>query len=231
MLRIENLVAGYGNRTVLNAVSLSIEDGEAVAVLGPNGAGKSTLVKTVAGAVKAGSGRVLFDDVDITGLKPWRRTALGLAMVPEGRHIISGLTVFENLQVGAHLVKDRRRVTTALDMVFALFPVLAERRRQQATTLSGGQQQMLAIGRALMSSPKMLLLDEPSLGLAPVVRTQLSSILEELRSTVSILLVEQELALAMEVTSRYHLMRDGVFVAGGVSDGDGAERLRAEYLS
>ncbi|HVW43656.1 MAG TPA: ABC transporter ATP-binding protein [Amycolatopsis sp.] len=230
MLRIEDLSAGYGARTVLHSVSLSIADGEAVAVLGPNGAGKSTLVKMVAGAVRPKSGRVFFGDTDITALKPWKRTELGLAMVPEGRHIIPGLTVDENLRVGAHLVRDRKKLTSSLDMVFTMFPILAERRRQQGTTLSGGQQQMLAIGRALMSSPKLLLLDEPSLGLAPVVRTQLSTILRELRAGVSILLVEQELALAMDVTDRYHLMRDGAFVADGVSGEEGEQLLRTEYL-
>jgi branched-chain amino acid transport system ATP-binding protein len=231
MLRIEALGAAYGNHQVLRDMGLSISAGEAVAILGPNGAGKSTLVGCIGGSVAVRAGRIVFGDTDISRMRPWQRTQLGLATVPEGRRIIPGLSVMENLQVGAHLVRDRAHVTEAFDMVFTLFPVLADRRRQQGTTLSGGQQQMLAIGRALMSRPKLLLLDEPSLGLAPVVREQLGGVLRTLTAEVAVLLVEQELSLAMSVTDRFYLMRSGAVVAQGQSDGSGEASLRAQYMS
>jgi branched-chain amino acid transport system ATP-binding protein len=211
MLVLEGVHAHYGKSHVLHGVSLRVEQGEVVGLLGRNGVGKSTTLKAVMGLVRPSSGRVIFDGRDVTGLPPHQLARLGIAWVPEDRRIFRLLTVFENLRTGL----DRRGVSEArraelLEKVYASFPVLAERRRQAGGTLSGGEQQMLAIGRAMMLEPKIILLDEPTEGLMPRMVGQIREIVEVLhREGVAILLVEQNLPLTLAVAERVYVMEKG----------------------
>jgi branched-chain amino acid transport system ATP-binding protein len=233
LLQIEDVTAAYGPVTVLRGVSLQAGEGELVTVLGANGAGKSTLLSTVVGLLPPRGGRVIFDGEDITGQPPESIARRRLVMVPEGRQLFGPMTVLENLLLGAHArPPGRRAVGDRLERVFELFPVLQERTRQPAASLSGGEQQMLAIGRALMAQPRMLLLDEPSLGLAPLVTRQLFDILRVLHDAgVSILLVEQNARMALELADRAYVMERGsVTVEGRASDMLEDERVRAAYL-
>ncbi len=220
MLLVENLVVSYGRIDALKGVSLTVEQGEFVGVIGPNGAGKTSLLLALSGAVPIRSGRILFDGEDVTALSQHLRVGRGIAIVPEGREMFGPLTVMENLELGAY---HRQRAARAerradLDMVLSLFPILAERTRQQAATLSGGEQQMLAIGRALMARPRLLLLDEPSLGLAPVITQEIFATLRRLHGEgLTCLLVEQDAALALETTSRSYVFRTGLVVSHGTS--------------
>ena len=220
MLLVENLVVSYGRIDALKGVSLTVEQGEFVGVIGPNGAGKTSLLLALSGAVPIRSGRILFDGEDVTALSQHLRVGRGIAIVPEGREMFGPLTVMENLELGAY---HRQRAARAerradFDMVLNLFPILAERTRQQAATLSGGEQQMLAIGRALMARPRLLLLDEPSLGLAPVITQEIFATLRRLHNEgLTCLLVEQDAALALETTSRSYVFRTGLVVSHGTS--------------
>lgn len=219
MLEINNLVVNYGAITALHGVSLSVPEGQIVTLIGANGAGKTTTLKTISGLLKPASGVVLYDGQSIAGLPPHRIVALGVSQSPEGRMIFANLTVHENLQLGAYLQKDRQTVRRELDHVFGLFPRLQERERQIAGTLSGGEQQMLAIGRALMSRPRLLLLDEPSLGLAPLlVKTIFEKIVEINRERgLTILLVEQNANLALEISHFGYVLETGKVVLHGRS--------------
>ncbi len=233
LLHIADVTAGYGPVTVLRGVSLQAREGELVTVLGANGAGKSTLLSTVVGLLPPRGGRVTFDGQNITGQPPESIARRRLVMVPEGRQLFGVMTVLENLLLGAHARHlGRRAVGDGLQRVFELFPVLQERTRQPAASLSGGEQQMLAIGRALMAQPRMLLLDEPSLGLAPLVSRQLFDILRVLHDAgVSILLVEQNARMALELADRAYVMERGsVTLEGRASDMLEDERVRAAYL-
>src|SRR5476651_1687596 len=194
MLEIKNLFGGYGAIPALHGISLSVRAGSIVTLIGSNGAGKTTTLKTISGLLKPKSGEIFYDGKNIAGLPPHQIVARGLSHVPEGRMIFANLTVLENLQLGAYLQKDKKIIRRELEHVFSLFPRLSERQKQIAGTLSGGEQQMLAIGRALMSKPKLLLLDEPSLGLAPLlVKTIFEKIVEINREQgITILLVEQK---------------------------------------
>ena len=210
LLRAEGLVAGYGRMDILHGVSLEVYRGELVSVIGPNGAGKSTAFKTIVGLLRPRQGRVLFDGHDITGLRPDLVLRRGLAYVPQGRIVFPQMTVLENLEMGAYIERDRRRVAEALERVYALFPVLAERRRQKAGTMSGGEQQMLAIGRALMTRPKLILLDEPSLGLAPKFVTLIFDKLVEMKEAgYTLTVVEQNAARALAVADRAYVLELG----------------------
>lgn len=235
MLEMQSIVAGYGRVPVLHGVSLGADAGEIVTLVGANGSGKSTLLKVVAGVLQPRSGRVLLEGTDLTGLPVHRRVGKGIVLVPEGRMLFSEMSVEENLQLGAYRRSSRREKPAVEEdraRVFDLFPVLRERKAQAAGTLSGGEQQMLAIGRALMSAPKVLLLDEPSLGLAPKVIAEIFSVLDRLReSGLTILLVEQDAKVALRHADRGHVMRTGeIVLSGRASSLLNDEEVRHIYL-
>jgi branched-chain amino acid transport system ATP-binding protein len=217
MLTVTDLSANYSGIRALRGVTLEVRRGETVALIGPNGAGKSTLINCLSGIVPPAGGQIAFDGTRIDGLPPWTIARMGLLQVPEGRQVLAEMTVLENLQLGTGALGGRPARET-LDRVFDLFPILAERREQRAGSLSGGQQQMLAIGRALMASPVILLLDEPSLGLAPVVVKQVFAALARLSGEgLTILLVEQNARLALEATNRAYVIEQGRIVHEGDS--------------
>ena len=211
MLEIKNLTVNYGAITALHGITLSVKPGSIVTLIGGNGAGKTTTLRTISGLLKPQSGEVLYDGKSLVGLKPHRIVALGLSHVPEGRMVFANLTVHENLMMGAYLQRDKAIIRQELERVFTTFPRLQEREQQIAGTLSGGEQQMLAIGRALMSRPKFLMLDEPSLGLAPLlVKTIFEKIVEINRAHgLTILLVEQNANLALEISHFGYVLETG----------------------
>jgi branched-chain amino acid transport system ATP-binding protein len=219
MLEIKNLQVNYGAIAALQGISVSVNPGSIVTLIGANGAGKTTALKAISGLLKPRSGEIIYDGKNIAGLPPHQIVKLGLSHVPEGRMIFANLTVLENLQLGAYLQTDKQVVRHELEHVFSLFPRLAEREKQIAGTLSGGEQQMLAIGRALMSKPRLLLLDEPSLGLAPLlVKTIFEKIVEINRQQgLTILLVEQNANLALEVSSFGYVLETGKITLQGDS--------------
>ena len=232
LLQVSSLGAGYNGAIVLGGVSLHVDAGETVAVIGGNGAGKTTLIRTIAGMVPATSGSIRFDGAEITNQPSHRICETGLAQVPEGRQLFASLPVEDNLRLGAILKRARSRTEDTLAEVYAMFPRLAERRRQLAGTLSGGEQQMVAIGRALMAKPRLIMLDEPSLGLAPqMVETMFDVIQTLIVNGLSILLVEQNVAESLEIASRGYVLENGAIVLEGSGRdllGDG--RVRRAYL-
>ena len=210
LLRAEGMTAGYGKMAILHDVTLEVRPGEMVSVIGPNGAGKSTAFKTIVGFLRPTSGRVVFDGQDIAGLRPDQVLVRGLAYVPQGRIVFPQMTVLENLEMGAYIERDGTRTRQALDRVCALFPILGERRSQKAGTMSGGEQQMVAIGRALMTTPKLIMLDEPSLGLAPKFVTLIFDKLTEMkRAGFTLMVVEQNAARALAVADRAYVLELG----------------------
>lgn len=210
MLKIENLSVSYGHIKALRQVSISAEKGQIVSIVGANGAGKTTLLKTMSCLVKAEEGSIRFYDQEILGKKPNQVVAQGIVHVPEGRRVFAGLTVLDNLKVGGYRFSSKS-IQKNLDLVFKLFPILNERKNQFAGTLSGGEQQMLAIGRGLMSEPKLLLLDEPSLGLAPIIINQVFQLIQEIRNSgITILLVEQNARRALEICDKAYILENGV---------------------
>jgi len=216
LLELEDLHVYYGNIHALKGVSLAVEAGEIVALLGANGAGKSTTLNTVSGLLRPRSGSVRFEDEDLTQIPPHRIVERGVVQVPEGRRIFGQLTVLENLEMGAFTRTDTRGIREDLERVFALFPRLRERSGQVAGTLSGGEQQMLAIGRALMARPRVLLMDEPSMGLAPVLVEQIFDAIQEInRQGTTILLVEQNAYMALQVAHRGYVLQTGQVVLQG----------------
>lgn len=221
MIEINDLNAHYGGIHALRQVSLSVGSGEFVALIGSNGAGKTTLLRTISGLKRPTNGSIKFQGEDITNLLPQQIVRLGICHCPEGRHVWKHMTVRENLMLGTYMRRNENRATLASDLerVFALFPVLKERQKQKAGTLSGGEQQMLAVGRALMGAPKLLLLDEPSLGLAPVIVQELARVFLEInRSGMSILLVEQNARMALRLSNRTYVLETGVIVKEGPSE-------------
>ena len=210
LLRAENLTAGYGKMPILHGVTLEVRHGEMVSVIGPNGAGKSTSFKTIVGFLRPTSGRVMFDGQDITGLRPDQVLQIGLAYVPQGRIVFPQMTVLENLEMGAYIERNSARIRAALERIYEVFPILADRRRQRAGTMSGGEQQMVAIGRALMTTPKLVLLDEPSLGLAPKFVSIIFERLTEMkRAGYTLMVVEQNAARALAVADRGYVLELG----------------------
>src|SRR5208282_4792125 len=222
MLRLESLHAGYGGVEVLHGVSLHVDSGEIVTIVGANGAGKSTLLNAIAGVVRPSEGVVRFQSSDIAGMRAESVAAAGCVLVPEGRQIFPDLTVHENLLLGGYVRWRRRGMgdsTQEIDEICRLFPILAKRRRQHAGTLSGGEQQMLALGRALMARPRLLMLDEPSIGLAPLVVREIFTVIAQLRSRgTTILLVEQNARAALGIADRGYVMETGRIMLEGTAE-------------
>ncbi len=216
MLKISNLTVSYGGIKALRGVSLDVEDGKIVTLIGANGAGKSTLLRTISGLVKAESGSITMDGVELTDMSIPKICGTGIALSPEGRHVFADLTVEENLKIGAYLRNDKKEIAKDMDWVYELFPRLKERSWQFAGTLSGGEQQMLAVGRALMSRPKLLMLDEPSLGLAPLIVQQIFDIIREInRKGVTVLLIEQNANMALKTADIGYVIETGNIVLKG----------------
>src|SRR5262245_2455030 len=233
MLEIHNLSVAYGGLAALSDVSLAVAEGQFVAIVGPNGAGKTTLFKAISGTVKPVDGRIAYDGRDLLRMPPWQRAHLGIAHVPEGRQVFSDLTVLENLEMGAYPQNGRSQWARNAERIFALFPVLAERRRQLAGTLSGGEQQMLAIGRGIASSPRLLLLDEPSMGLAPAIADLIFDRIAALNreDRLTLLLVEQRVAEALESCDYGYVLETGRVVLEGRHEALIADdRIRRAYL-
>ena len=232
MLTLSGISAGYGSVPAVRDVSLAVGEGEAVGLLGANGAGKSTTLRAISGLVRPTSGTITFSGTDIVALPPYRIAALGIAHVPEGRQVFPELTVKENLEIGAYLPRAKAERARTLDLVFTIFPVLAERRRQLAGTMSGGEQQMLALGRGLMLKPRLLMLDEPSLGLAPVVTDATFQKIEEIRAMgTAILLVEQNVSRALTLVQRAYVLESGkVIMHGSSADLANNKEVQAAYL-
>jgi len=231
MLDVDDLRAGYGDIAVLRGVSLSVTRGEIVTVVGANGAGKTTLLRTISGLIRPSAGRIVYDGVPITGLRPDVIVGRGLIHCPEGRGMLKRMTVRENLELGAYRLGRGDR-SAALERVFSLFPKLQERQAQHAVLLSGGEQQMLAIGRALMAEPRLLILDEPSLGLSPLLVTEMFSIIRALRRLdVTILLVEQNAMQALHCSDRAYVLDNGAIALSGSAQALMTDvRMRAAYF-
>jgi branched-chain amino acid transport system ATP-binding protein len=219
MLEVRDLQVAYGAAPALWGVSLDVRDGELLCVVGPNGAGKTTLINTIAGILRARAGRIVFDGQDITQLAPHRFCEAGIAIVPEGRRLFTGMSVLENLELGSYLPAAKSHRKQSLDAALELFPVLHEKLASPAGELSGGQQQMVAIARALMARPRLLLLDEPSLGLSPLIVHDMFAAIRRINATgVSVLVVEQNVAMAMDVSTRAYVLEEGRVVAEGSPD-------------
>ncbi|AOH55883.1 ABC transporter ATP-binding protein [Peribacillus muralis] len=232
MLKIEDINVYYGNIQALKGVSLSINEGEIVTLIGANGAGKSTMLKTVSGLLKPKQGKILYEGQSIGGKAAQSIVKMGISHVPEGRRVFANMSVEENLQLGAYLRKDKAGIKQDMEKVYELFPRLLERLKQQSGTLSGGEQQMLAMGRALMAKPRLLLLDEPSMGLAPLLVKQIFHIIEEINKTgTTILLVEQNANLALSIADRAYVVETGRIVLSGKSEElTTSEEIKKAYL-
>ncbi|HTL02031.1 MAG TPA: ABC transporter ATP-binding protein [Vicinamibacterales bacterium] len=232
MLTLDKVNVFYGAIHALHDVSLTVNKGEVVTLIGANGAGKSTTLRAITGLLTPRSGRVTFEGQDITGMPAHKLVARGISMSPEGRGVFANLTVLENLEMGAYLVTDKAAIQRNLDRGFALFPRLAERRKQRAGTLSGGEQQMLAMARALMSQPKLLLLDEPSLGLAPIVCRTIFETIDEIKAEgTTVLLVEQNANAALKRSDRGYVLETGhVILEGSAANIASDPRVREAYL-
>lgn len=226
MLTVENLSVHYGMIQAVHDVSFHVNEGEIVSLIGANGAGKTTILRTISGLIRPSNGSISFMEQPIQKMAPQKIVSSGLSQVPEGRHVFAGLTVQENLEMGAFLRKDKQ-VKEDYAQVFKKFPVLGERKHQDAATLSGGEQQMLAMGRALMSKPKLLLLDEPSMGLAPIFIREIFSIIEEIKAQgTTVLLIEQNANMALSIADRGYVLETGKIVL----EGTGQELLSSEEV-
>ena len=232
MLTIEKACAAYGDLKVLFDVSLHVDKGEIVSLVGSNGAGKTTILQIISGFVPITSGRLTFEGRDLASVRTYKRADLGIAHIPQGRGILNTLSVRDNLYIGAYSKKVRPSLQKNLDMVYELFPILKERQEQMAGLLSGGQQQMLAIGRALMCKPKMLLLDEPSMGLSPLLVQEIFSIIHDVnQSGVTILLVEQNAKMALEIANRAYVLETGsIVMSGDAHELANNDQVRKAYL-
>lgn len=232
MLEVKDLHVSYGAIKAVQGVSFSMEEGETVALIGSNGAGKSTILRTISGLERAKSGSVVFKGTELTKLKAHKIVELGIAHVPEGRRIFPKMTVTENLRLGANLITDKTAIKNSMDEVFEIFPRLQERRKQLAGTLSGGEQQMLALGRALMTKGSLLMLDEPSMGLAPIIVEDIFRIIRQInRAGTSILLIEQNAFLALQTASHAYVLETGRITMQGSCESLLADvRVKEAYL-
>ncbi|MEO0082978.1 MAG: ABC transporter ATP-binding protein [candidate division WOR-3 bacterium] len=231
-LSVENLTVAYGVIKAIRDITFELNQGEIVTLVGANGAGKTTILNTISGLIKPSSGRIIFNGVDITKLPAYKIARLGIAHVPEGRKPFPNLTVYENLRLGAYDYSDKKQIEQRLTRVFKSFPRLKERRHQLAGTLSGGELQMLAMARGLMSQPKLLMLDEPSMGLSPILVSEIFSIIREINNQgTSILLVEQNANMALTVAHRAYVLETGsVILSGNACDVIQDKRVRSAYL-
>lgn len=232
MLEVKGLEAAYGDIKILWGIDIEIKEGEIVSIVGSNGAGKSTLIRTISGLHKPLQGEIVYDGSNITHLLPGEIVIRGISQVPEGRKLFAGMTVYENLMMGAYSLKDKKMIKEDLDFVFHLFPRLCERSKQLAGTLSGGEQQMCAIGRALMSHPKLLLIDELSLGLSPILVESLIDAIEQIhRRGASILLVEQDVQIALEHADRGYVLETGrITLSGDSKELLNSSQIKKSYL-
>ena len=232
MLEIKDLTVFYGAIHALKGISLTVGDGELVSLIGANGAGKTTTLHTISGLLHAASGSIMLDGRDLQKVPSNTIINLGLAHVPEGRHVFARMTVEENLRMGAYIIKDQKKIAENLEKVYGHFPRLKERYRQLAGTLSGGEQQMLATGRALMTNPRIVLMDEPSMGLSPLLVKEIFSIIQELHeSGITILLVEQNAKMALAVSDRAYVLETGtISMEGRAADLAADDRVRKAYL-
>lgn len=232
MLRVENLTVNYGAIKALKNISCEVHQGEIVALIGANGAGKTTILNSISGILPIDSGKIFFSGTEITKTAPHEIVKMGVCQVPEGRRVFANMSVYENLEMGGYSVKDKAAVNAGIERAFTLFPRLKERSKQLAKTLSGGEQQMLAMGRALMSSPKLILLDEPSMGLAPMLVEKIFEIIAEInKSGTTIMLVEQNAHMALSIANRAYVLETGEVVLSGLAK-DLAEdpEVRKAYL-
>ncbi|NIS75006.1 MAG: ATP-binding cassette domain-containing protein [Deltaproteobacteria bacterium] len=233
MLKVERLESGYGSMQVLWEPSLEVEKGSITSLLGPNGAGKSTLLWTIFGSVHPWRGKIEFEGTDITLTPTHKKVELGITLVPEGKHLFKGMTVFENLTMGAYRKEALKDLSESLDLVYSLFPILKERNEQVAGSLSGGQQQMVTIGRALMTKPKLILLDEPSQGLAPKLALEVFETILKLKEEIglTILLVEQNADVTLKTTDYVYIMHEGTIKAEGLPEEiKKSKEVREAYL-
>lgn len=227
MLKVENLVVNYGMINAVRDVSFEVKQGEVVSLIGANGAGKSTILRTISGLIKPASGNITYEDNNLLTYAPRKIVEAGLSQVPEGRHVFKGMTVKENLELGAFLRKDKEGIEEDMESVYQRFPILLERKNQDAATLSGGEQQMLAMGRALMSKPRLLLLDEPSMGLAPIFIKEIFNIIEAINEQgTTVLLIEQNAKMALTIASRGYVLETGKVVLSGT----GQELLESDEV-
>ena len=227
MLTVNNLAVHYGVIEAIREVSFEVKEGEIVSLIGANGAGKSTILKAVSGLIRPSKGEIVYEGAPITTATPKQIVEKGISQVPEGRHIFSGMTVLENLEMGAFLRKDKNEIEKDLQLVFDRFPILKERKNQDAATLSGGEQQMVAMGRALMGRPRLLLLDEPSMGLAPILIKEIFHIIEEINRTgTTVLLIEQNAKMALKIANRGYVLETG----NVVQTGTGKELLESDII-
>jgi branched-chain amino acid transport system ATP-binding protein len=232
MITLDGVSAAYGTVPAVDGVTIAVGEGEAVGLLGANGAGKSTTLRAISGLVRLTAGKITFDGADIAALPPYRVAELGIAHVPEGRQVFPELTVQENLEIGAYVPRAKAERSRTLATVYAIFPILAERRRQRAGTMSGGEQQMLAVGRGLMLKPRLLMLDEPSLGLAPVMCDVTFAKIQEIhRMGTAILLVEQNVSRALALVQRAYVLESGKVIMHGTSaELANNKQVQAAYL-
>jgi len=232
MLKIDNINVYYGAIHAIKGISLNVNEGQIVTLIGANGAGKSTTLRTISGLLKPKSGKITFEGKEIAGMPAQEIVKLGISQVPEGRRVFANMSVLENLELGAYIRNDKKGIQEDMDKVFQRFPRLAERRAQLAGTLSGGEQQMLAMGRALMSRPRLLLLDEPSMGLAPLLVKEIFSIIQEINATgTTILLVEQNANMALSIAHQAYVLETGrITLSGDAKELAASEEVRKAYL-